>query len=79
MQALTYPKMEPEAHIKHRLLTLEDATETQYKMNEVIYDALGSLSVDMAQSEVLLRRILIDLQENFSKELSALRQEFEHR
>lgn len=75
----TAPIMKPNANAKQRINILEDATTTQSKVNEYTADALTQISVNAANREQELRNIINDIKEAYTKEILALRKEFDHR
>mmetsp|Transcript_16694 Transcript_16694/g.15056 ORF Transcript_16694/g.15056 Transcript_16694/m.15056 type:complete len:194 (-) Transcript_16694:13-594(-) len=79
MKSITLPSIKPQSNAKQRINTLEDATLTQYKLNEMTFDTVGKLSSELINTEDHIKQIIQQLTDNFNNQLRALRIEYDHR
>lgn len=73
------PEMDNLAPIKERISTMEESMATQTYMNDLTGQLFHNLDTDLSNKEMNLQRVILQLEDNFRKEMDAMKKDYDHR
>lgn len=79
MSNIVFPSIDPEISVKARIVNLEVATTSQKDYNKLNQESFINLNENLISTDEKLKKLLIDMQNDFEKRLLMFKKEYDHR